>query len=644
MKNISTIFIALIGFIPSPAFADGAARSVIEPLLSIFRNDQTSLYIGGAMIISALILVIIHNLRVHSPLKRDIKRANKAFSRADSPETFFENFEYIENLISKQKFIFPVWLEFKETMNVYTKEDGSGVWQNTKRPQDYFTLSTLSRQRGNVNALDFWPNVFVGSGLLFTFLGLIAAIDQAGVAIEAASQDVGEVMRALEIMLTIASIKFITSVAGIICSIGIAGFSKKMQNTLSNETGRLHERMEKCLEFLSIERLQRDTIIAIERMSNSITKGVADGVTKVAGNELRDFASTLGTITPTLANLQKELSEFGILFTQKLETINLAFIDTFSKTTENLSTWQDNFILNLEESTNKASETLHEYNDQLSKNIKESLVHFKKINMASSSSITTITDSFERASNDLSLQLDQQIKFSQKQHDEINSSSQNFSKQSEILINTLTELIKGIRESLNNFDKSNTYYSDINKQFTLSITELTFSFETLSEALSTKISQQNEQSEKHLTELDKSTKLSTLKSDELITVLADSIKSNSNNGEQLLTSISQIQKELPNFYASISTNTEKIEKAIITFTDKLNRQGQISDTDIKDISQTLIMIETISAQYTQQIKNLNDNMSTHLTKLNIAVVQLIQKVDDTSKTKKRGLFNWDKSE
>ena len=86
------------------------------------------------------------------------------------------------------------------------RQDGTVIWQNTKRPQDYFTADAISKQRGSINAIDFWPNTFVGIGLLVTFLGLTVAVKDTAFAIKSASGNVEEVLGALEGLLAVASI------------------------------------------------------------------------------------------------------------------------------------------------------------------------------------------------------------------------------------------------------------------------------------------------------------------------------------------------------------------------------------------------------------------------------------------------------
>ena len=66
--------------------------------------------------------------------------------------------------------------------------------------------------------------------VIFTFLGLVAALDQASSAVSAANNNTTDVLKALELMLQISAFKFMTSVAGIFCSIIITAYARSSQN------------------------------------------------------------------------------------------------------------------------------------------------------------------------------------------------------------------------------------------------------------------------------------------------------------------------------------------------------------------------------------------------------------------------------
>ena len=83
----------------------------------------------------------------------------------------------------------------------------------------------------------------------------------------AANNNTTDVLKALELMLQISAFKFMTSVAGIFCSIIITAYARSSQNKVLGYLNRFNDQLERCLTFMPIEQLQLRTIEAIEKMS-----------------------------------------------------------------------------------------------------------------------------------------------------------------------------------------------------------------------------------------------------------------------------------------------------------------------------------------------------------------------------------------
>lgn len=118
------------------------------------------------------------------------------------------------------------------------------------------------------------PGTLVGVGLVLTFLGLIAALREAGVSITASGTDPEMVKQSLSDLLTIASAKFIMSLAGLTGSIIFGVFLKvwegeldRVASALANEVrGRLDVvTPERALQQLLASSLRVETLLAASR-------------------------------------------------------------------------------------------------------------------------------------------------------------------------------------------------------------------------------------------------------------------------------------------------------------------------------------------------------------------------------------------
>lgn len=410
--KIIAITISLF-FYTSVANAADTALVILEPVFLIFRSDWTAILVTFGLPIVATVVVWDFKARVFKPLKNDIDFANQTFSRASDPQSYAEIGFEVDQKLSENRYLEPIWLEFKETMSRTRSPEGDIIFQNTKRPKDYFTADAISRHRGSMNGLDFLPNIFVGIGLLVTFLGLTAAVYETATAITKAGSDIDGVLGSVRNLLTVASIKFLTSVAGILCSIGLTISIKSMQSDIYGRLNKLHDRIEKCLEFLSIESLQIKTIEAIEGMSSSISKGISDGVAEgvqeIAGNELRLFAEEMRAISVTLKSAGKDIETFGESYSRQIRQVDTAFEERLANAGRSLDDWVRKLQEDLNQSSQALSENLNLFTRQvegLSKqNFENNRVAYDGIQV----SIEKSTNSFETVAKSLTDKLSEQL-------------------------------------------------------------------------------------------------------------------------------------------------------------------------------------------------------------------------------------------
>ena len=105
------------------------------------------------------------------------------------------------------------WREFMET--ALPPVPDSGVLRNTVRPFVFFNREDLGLEAGIWRQV---PALFVSVGLLLTFLGLVAALEQTGQVL-ASDSTAGGPLAGLTKLLSVASAKFIMSLTGLACSI-----------------------------------------------------------------------------------------------------------------------------------------------------------------------------------------------------------------------------------------------------------------------------------------------------------------------------------------------------------------------------------------------------------------------------------------
>ena len=126
---------------------------------------------------------------------------------------FQDNYDAIDNALLSNKATSIVWREFRKTL-IFR----GAIILASSRPQNFFNPRNLLVQYDFVRSL---PNVFVGMGLLGTFIGLIAALTFSTQSLTTAV-DQEQIKTALNKLLTTAAAKFYISAAGLVASLTLS--------------------------------------------------------------------------------------------------------------------------------------------------------------------------------------------------------------------------------------------------------------------------------------------------------------------------------------------------------------------------------------------------------------------------------------
>ncbi len=225
------------------------------------------------------------------------------------------------------------WREFQETM----VDENDVPVRNTNRPGVFFSRIAPKQTR-----LTFASNIFVGVGLILTFIGLIVALNTAAKGMD--GDDVDLAKQSLQGLLIVASSKFFASIAGLGASIWLRFAEHNLSIKIRGETDLLCELLERGLLYVSPQKLavaqldilreQRDqlkffntdvamqlsdrigaqftevmapvtaTLNALNDNMTSVTQGIGAGakeaIEKVSGEQLQGLSNTLAGLSERL--------------------------------------------------------------------------------------------------------------------------------------------------------------------------------------------------------------------------------------------------------------------------------------------------------------------------------------------------------
>jgi uncharacterized phage infection (PIP) family protein YhgE len=188
---------------------------LVGPVLDQFANPN----LGPALALGILIVGIATAAYIFVRMlliRWRLARLEKVVRAIPDASAFGQRFDEVATALAADRLTAHGWSELRDSF-VWPTREGDPI-ANTARPGRY-----LNRQEAGLHfrRAQSLPNLFVGIGLLFTFIGLVAALKAASGGI--AGGDVAAITGSLSKLLGAATAKFYTSIAGLGCSI-VLGF------------------------------------------------------------------------------------------------------------------------------------------------------------------------------------------------------------------------------------------------------------------------------------------------------------------------------------------------------------------------------------------------------------------------------------
>lgn len=185
------------------------------------------------------------------PLRRALARAIELLDRGEGTASFKQRFPAIFEGLAQDPVLGRPWRAYAGSFTpVPGNEHALGT---AKPPQAVFNDSLFARVGLNLRFYQAVPNILVGMGLLFTFIGLVAALHFASAGVTAA--DVREAQGALRELLAAATFKFATSIAGLAASLVFSWREKVHLHAAQAEIRKLCGLLEERLVPLTPETL-----------------------------------------------------------------------------------------------------------------------------------------------------------------------------------------------------------------------------------------------------------------------------------------------------------------------------------------------------------------------------------------------------
>jgi hypothetical protein len=237
--------------IVSIALAADRLDPSIAAFLDNFRDEHVPLRLSFAIVVAALALLAL--LVAWGALTWwRIVRLRRLVRAAGKGSEFKEQVERIDAALSQSLFA-ATWGEYRECLK---KEDVGILY--LRHPGEYFGLHAIGNTSFPARFFAATHGYFIGVGLLFTFIGLVAALKFAAAGV--ASPDIAVAKEALNSLLSAASFKFMTSIAGLGCSLLLSVGARTVTYAIENCAQGLARDLEGAMVPVFVESLAYDQL------------------------------------------------------------------------------------------------------------------------------------------------------------------------------------------------------------------------------------------------------------------------------------------------------------------------------------------------------------------------------------------------
>lgn len=505
-------------------------------------------------------------------LRRQLRQAQSLLNNI-APEEFTQHYETVSDALAQNRLLAHPWQSFQQTLILPTQPQQPIC--TTQRPSVYFNDMTLIMPHVNLSLYQAVPNMLVGIGLFFTFIGLVAALWFASEGV--AAPDVERAQAALQDLLHAATFKFVTSIAGLLASLLFSWREKAQLHVLREDIHHLAETMEARLNFLGAEQLATRQLHEMEKQTEQLTRFNSDFAVSIA-NALED------KISERLLRAMEPLAEAINELVNKIGNTN-----------------QDAIERMIEQFTAKLQGAAGEEMKELAQSLKDLVPTMEALreNFANSGSdfghrineaATHLQHGFEQAADTL---LERMTNTHQTlQHTTVNEISR-ISEPVEQLIRALEQLRSGLDES------GNTLHKRLTEAAREASTTLTLSGEKIEQRLSTAALQ-----------------------------FANSMTETKDNFDAVKNNLAQILTDGVDAFKKSTKQLQTLQQGLVTASEQLDKMNQPLRDTTDHLQHTVEQLKVLADSLTQSSSMLSETSqtsNTHLQETSQAVTQVWQR-------------------
>ena len=261
-----------------------------------------SVVAGAGLIVIATVSSIRLASRKRKLLGQFVTAQSKVIESSNSVE-FTEQYSLLNEQLRELNAISRAWEEFTETLiepNTVDENSPYDTYHNTKRPTEFFNADALLEEIEP----RFKPEQYIGFGLILTFLGLVAALVEAGPAFSSGGTEISD---ALEKLISTAGAKFIASIGGLFAALFLGIRIEATRVSIRQHVDQFCDSLESRMEFASAERIAAHQYGYSVRQAKSL-EDLGNNMAVAIGEKISDAMREMpGLVTTAMQPVTDEL-------------------------------------------------------------------------------------------------------------------------------------------------------------------------------------------------------------------------------------------------------------------------------------------------------------------------------------------------
>ena len=236
-------------------------------VVAAFRTPGVALLLAGAILVAGIGLVAATWTGAYRPLLKDMTERLDLLHGLRGRDTkcaFLKALPELDRMFAggaAHPALINGWSHFRSQL-VETEDETAGSFMEASEAFGRFDESART--------LEWWANIFVAIGLVFTFLGIVAALSEATASLAASGGTGAAAQASLLGLLAIAATKFWTSIAGVLTSIVLRVVARGRRRRIEGLEEDLFATLDASVDLLSPQRVMVDQLRTLARIEEAL--------------------------------------------------------------------------------------------------------------------------------------------------------------------------------------------------------------------------------------------------------------------------------------------------------------------------------------------------------------------------------------